>query len=130
MEVFHREIKKWELDRIVAYQHLEDFQNIFPNKDIGKYMPVIECFSEEIWNSLPQFAHDKECSGRYKFSPGKMQKNLIRLYLKEIPVDYAILEIVDDPIGRMGYSPNGSIQKKYDVNNVQEDYFITVRAKL
>jgi hypothetical protein len=74
-----------------VYRLLYYYGLISKKKDyLSIYTPVIEIFSENLWNMLNEV--NKEIK-YYKFSPGKMGKNLVKLYFAEMPIDYVLLEI-------------------------------------
>lgn len=75
----------------------------------------MECFSEEVWKKIPGDCLYKKCGGNYRFSPGKMHKNFIKLYFFEMPLDYIILEVDDMEFEKL--QANDFMKRFYEKNN-------------
>jgi hypothetical protein len=60
---------------------------------LGNCTPMIEIFGKNVWDIIKSTGLPMS-EKIYKFSPGKMDKSLIKLYLKEYPVNYVILEVI------------------------------------
>lgn len=95
MEVLHKIISSHQIGSIPKFVNF--FEMIIVGKNVNEYHPIMECFSEEIWKVFSEdwVGYDDEGGGNYKFSPGKMYKNFIKLYWFEMPLDYVILEVDD-----------------------------------
>jgi hypothetical protein len=96
MEVLHKIISSHQISPV--FDFFDYLKIISKDKDCESYHPIMECFSEKIWKMFSEDWFGYECDGKegnYRFSPGKMHKNFIKIYWFEMPLDYIILEVDD-----------------------------------
>ena len=92
MEILHKKI--FFPPSISIEKFLDYYTFLIDEKKVcTNYHPVLEVFSEDVWNTI---CIPNSSSENYKFSPGKMQKNFVKLYFWEMPLDYIILELDKD----------------------------------
>lgn len=98
MEVFRKIIYKEDEDIISIPNFLTLYELLNNNNKARLWNPIMEIFSEEIWNTVEtcRSEGDKEESENYKFSPGKMNKDSIKLYFYQNPIDYVIIEMCEN----------------------------------
>lgn len=100
MEILHKIIPSYEVNSTSAL--FGYFEIIAGGKNCNNYHPIMECFSEKIWDMLPKDGVlPKDEAGNYKFSPGKMHKNFIKFYFLEMPLEYIILDVDDEEFEKM-----------------------------
>ena len=76
----------------------EFYSKIAGEKDCTSYKRVVEFFSEETLEMCVGFLKPGCCFDddfTIRVSPGKAEKNLVKVYFLEMPLDYAIFEVDD-----------------------------------